>query len=177
MPGQALEDPLGRGSIDFADPRERSGDGGFHGAGANRVHPPPAPGQAENGAATVARVIHPAEELLRRQALENPGQRAGVDVHDGGEISGREPRQQADDPQHQPLRPGNAERTAHPLRRALEAVHHGPEQLHEFQDIRQCRRRRCGSSRYLHARFLPRIVDPAAGTRRRRPVDDDLSSN
>ena len=51
------------------------------------------------------------------------------------QFSCREARLQTDDTQHEALRSGHAEGIAHSLRRAIEAMDHGPEEPHEPQHV------------------------------------------
>src|SRR6185312_5075891 len=67
------------------------------------------------------------------QTLHDAGDRAGVEAKDMGELAGRDPREPVDDPEHEALRPRDADGGLHLFRSALEAVLDAPQETHEVQ--------------------------------------------
>jgi hypothetical protein len=116
---------------------ERLGDRRFHSTAPGSVHMCTTRRELKDCAPAITWIINASQQSLRHQTLQHARQRAWVQVKDGRQISGGDPREEPDDAQRQSLWPGHTDLANHPLRRLLEAVHNGPQQLHEVKDVRQ----------------------------------------
>ena len=140
MRGQAFEHAPRRGSISRPDGRKGLGDGGFHGAASNRIDTTASGRQPQHGTASIVRMVLTHEQSLAHKSLEYAGECAGMNVQDGGEVTGRQAGTETGDAQHQPLRARHPELTGHPFRHPLQSMDNRPQQLHELEHIRQIER-------------------------------------
>jgi hypothetical protein len=139
---QTLEYASGCGPVARIDIFQRRGHGRFRRAPPNRVDAIAPSRQAQDGASPIEWVILTREQALTDQSSEYAGERAGMNMQDGGQIAGRQSGSQTRDAQHESLRAGHADLSGHASRRALESVRDRPQELHELQYVRQIDRRR-----------------------------------
>jgi hypothetical protein len=85
---EALEHSPRARAIVCADAVQRIGNGRFHRSRAGRVRSCALTGQPQHGASPVTRVVDAIQQLLLTEALQDAGERAGVDVERRGEIAG-----------------------------------------------------------------------------------------
>jgi hypothetical protein len=97
--------------------------------------------QAKHRTAAIGRIGHAYQQPLCLQAAENAGECARMDVEHGGNVTGRHTGKESDDTQDETLGAGDAKFCGHPFRVTVEAMHDGPQQLHEVKDVGQLHRR------------------------------------
>jgi hypothetical protein len=85
-------------------------------------------------ASIVPSIALASEKTLAHEPLEDPGDRARMQMEDARELSSREIRALGHDPKDQALRTGDAKRRLHAFRRALEPMFDIPQQAHEVQN-------------------------------------------
>jgi hypothetical protein len=136
MRGQPRQHALRRGAIAVTHAVEGQTNRGLDGTLTERVRSKPALGQPQHGAAAILRIVDPLHQLLPDQSLQHTGERARMQVQNRRQIAGRHPGKQPDHAEGETLWPGDPDLAGHSLRCSLQAVRHGPQQLHELKHIR-----------------------------------------
>ena len=126
-------------TIMVADILERPRNGGLHSPELLPVRTFSSSRQPKDRTPPIARMIGAEHRPLLHQPLQHTGQRAGVYMKNRGELSRRQPWEQANHAQYESLWPGHTDGLRHSLGCRLKPVHNGPQQLHEAQDVRQLR--------------------------------------
>lgn len=123
---QRLQHPLGCPQVPFGNGAERPSDRRFYRPLIVGIHAPPSWGERQHRSAAVRRITSSVEHAELLKPAQDPGQRAGINVHDLRELAGRHARVVPYDAKHEPLRARDPQGRVHALRRGLEAVRDCP---------------------------------------------------
>ena len=128
------EDLPGRPDVGCASSAKRLGDHLLDGSGRSSCISHGSPFEPEARPPAVTRIAFTREESARHEALQNPGDRAGMQPDDMRELARRQAGKPSDDAQHESLRSSDSQLVFHPLGHPLEAVFYGPEKAEEVQN-------------------------------------------
>ena len=134
---EPLEYALRTGAIGCTRSPQRCRHHRFDRSAARVVNKPAAPRQLEQRAAPIADVPDALKQALFDEPLQDAGERARMDMENLCQAAGGQAGSKPNDPEHQPLRPGDTQITRHTLRPALDSVHDRPQQLHELKHVGQ----------------------------------------
>jgi hypothetical protein len=134
---EPIENSSRRHAIAIADAYERFGDRSLHRALPDGIDSGAAQGESEHRAPAVARIGGADQQSVRDQSLEDASQCARVDMQHRRQITSRQPREQTDNTQHEPLWTSDSNLPGHAFGRPFQSMNDSPQQLHELQHVRQ----------------------------------------
>ena len=137
---------------------ERACHRGFHRAVGGPHEPSRALYHTKADTAGVDRIAFAYEQFLLDQALNHARNRARVEPQDVRKLARANAGILADEFENEPLRSGNSDGGAHPLRGGLQSVLDGPQETHEIEHGVERLVEAPGAQRFRHRDMIPNAV-------------------